>query len=92
MHNGHILPPDYNRSNREDANILLEVRGEHSLICPTDRGNDPTLDNDGNGLDRGTESSNRDGNGSLHGDQCTLIQNTRREWRKGNGVIKDELV
>jgi hypothetical protein len=36
-------------------------------VYPTDRGNDPTVDNDGNGLDRGTESSNRDGgNGPLH--------------------------
>jgi hypothetical protein len=91
MYNGHILPPDYNRSNREDVNILLEVRDEHSLICPTDRGSDPTVDN-GNGLDRGAESSNRDGNGPLHDDQWTLVQNTRRAWRKGNGVIKDGLV
>jgi hypothetical protein len=67
MYNGHILPPDYNRSNREDVNILLEMRDEHSLMCPPDRGNDPTVDNDGNGLDRGTESSNRDGT-----DRCTM--------------------
>jgi hypothetical protein len=67
------------------VNILLEVR--------TDRGDDPTVDNDRNGLDRGTESSNRDGNGALHDDQWTLVQSTtRRAWRKGNGVIKDGLV
>jgi hypothetical protein len=74
---------------RETDNILLEVRGEHSLMCPTDRGNDPTVDNRGNGLDRGTESSNRDGDGALHDDQWMLVQNPRRAWRKGNGVIKD---
>jgi hypothetical protein len=29
------------------VNILLQVCGnEHSLMCPTDRGNDPTVDND----------------------------------------------
>jgi hypothetical protein len=39
-----------------------------------------------------TESSNRDGNEPLHDDQWTLVQNTRRTWRKGNGVIKDGLV
>jgi hypothetical protein len=61
-------------------------------MCPTDRGNDPTVDNDVNGRGRGTESSNRDGNGALHDDQRTLVQNTRRARRKGNGVIKDGLV
>jgi hypothetical protein len=44
MHNGHILPPDYNQSNREDANIVLEVRD--NFMRPADRGNDPTVDND----------------------------------------------
>jgi hypothetical protein len=38
MYNGHILPPDYNRSKRQDVNIVLEVRdNKHSLMCPTQR-------------------------------------------------------
>jgi hypothetical protein len=65
MYNGHILPPDYNRSNREDVKIVLEVRdNEHSLMCPTDRGNDPMVESDEAervGRERGTESANRDG-------------------------------
>jgi hypothetical protein len=69
MYNGHILPPDYNRSKR-DVNIALEVRAnEHSLMCPTDRGNDPTVERDETervDRERGTESYNRDGNGLLH--------------------------
>jgi hypothetical protein len=29
------------------VNIVLEVRdNEHSLMCPIDRGNDPTVDSD----------------------------------------------
>jgi hypothetical protein len=66
----HILPLDYNRSNREDVNIVLEVRdNEHSLImCPTDRGNDPTVDsNETEIIDR--EPFYRDGNGPLHDNQ-----------------------
>jgi hypothetical protein len=54
------------------ANIVLEVRdNERSLPCPTGRGNDPTVDNDETeryDRERGTESSNRDGNGPLHDD------------------------
>jgi hypothetical protein len=42
--------------------------------------------------ERGTESSNRDGNGPLHDDQWTLVQNPRRAWKKGDGAIKDGLV
>jgi hypothetical protein len=49
--------------------LYLEVRdNEHSLImCPTDRGNDPTVDS--NELER----VGRDGNGPLLGDQWTLL-------------------
>jgi hypothetical protein len=97
MYNGYILPPDYNRLNREDIKIVLEVRdNEHSLMCPTDRENDPTVvESDKTervNRGRGTESSNRDGNGPLHDDQWTLIQNPRRAWKKGDGVIKNGLV
>jgi hypothetical protein len=38
------------RSTTVNVNILLEVRDEHSLMCPTNRGNDLTVDNDVNGL------------------------------------------
>jgi hypothetical protein len=64
-------------------------------MCPTDRGNDPTVDSDETervDRERGTESSNRDGNGPLHYNQWTLVQNPRRAWKKGNGLIKDGLV
>jgi hypothetical protein len=45
IYNMHILPPDYNRSNREDVNIVLEVRDNgHSLMSPTDRRNDPMVE------------------------------------------------
>jgi hypothetical protein len=66
MYNGHILPTGYNRSNREVVNIVLEVLdNEHTLMCPTDRGNDQMVERDETErVDR--ESSNRDGNGSLH--------------------------
>jgi hypothetical protein len=69
IYNGHILLPDYNRSidrsNREDVNIVLEVRdNEHGLMCPTDRGNDPTVDNDE--TERVDRERGRDGNGQLH--------------------------
>jgi hypothetical protein len=86
MYNGRILPPDYNRSNREDVNIVLEVRdNERSLLmCPTDRGNDPTVDSnelervdrDGNGptVDSNElERVDRDGNGPLYDDQWKSI-------------------
>ena len=81
MYNGHILPPDYNRSSREDVNIVLEVfDNEHSLMCPTDRGNDQAVEKDETErVDR--ESSNRDGNGPLHDHQWTLVQNPRRAWK-----------
>jgi hypothetical protein len=62
MHNGHILPPDYNQSNREDANIVLEVRD--NFMRPADRGNDPTVDNDE--TERVDRERGRDGNGQLH--------------------------
>jgi hypothetical protein len=55
-------------------------------MCPTDPGNDPTVDSDE------TERVNRDGHGPLHDDQWTLVQNPRRAWKKGDGVIKDGLV
>jgi hypothetical protein len=90
MYNGHILPSAYNRSNREDVNIVLEVRdNEHSLMqtCPTDRGNDPTVERVNR--ERGTESANRTGNGPLHDGQWTLVHNTRRVSRKRDGVIED---
>jgi hypothetical protein len=78
------------------VNIVLEVRdNEYSLMYPTDSGNDPTVDNDETervDRQRGTEGSYRDGNGLLHDDQWTLIQNPRRAWKKGNGVIKDGVV
>jgi hypothetical protein len=71
------------------VNIGFEVRdNEHSLMCPTDRGNDPTVGNAGNG----PESSNCDRNGPLHDDHWMLVQNPRRAWKKGDGVIKDRLV
>jgi hypothetical protein len=57
MYNEDILPPDYNRSNKEDVNILLEVCD--NFMCPTDRGNNPTVGNDE------TERVDRDGNGQL---------------------------
>jgi hypothetical protein len=73
MYNGHILPQDYNRSNRQDVNIVLEVRdNKHSLMCPIDRGNDPTVERDKTervNRERGAESSNRDGSGPLQEDQ-----------------------
>ncbi len=53
-------------------------------MCPTDRGNDPTVESDETervDRERGTESSNRDGNGPLHDDQWTLVQNPRRAWK-----------
>jgi hypothetical protein len=85
MYNGHILPPDYNRSNREDVNVILDGRDdEHSLLCPTDRGNDPTV----LAVNR-TESSRR---GPLHDDQWTLVQNPRRVWKEGRQMIKDGLI
>jgi hypothetical protein len=47
-------------------------------MCPTDRGNDPTVVNNDEtervNRDRGTESSNRDRNGPLK-NQWTLVQN-----------------
>jgi hypothetical protein len=72
-------------------------------MCPTDRGNDPTVDSnelervgrDGNGpaVDSNKlERVDRDGNGPLHDDQSTLVQNPRRTWKRGDGVIKDGLV
>jgi hypothetical protein len=76
---------------------LLEVRdNEHSLIFPTDRGNDPTVDSDETervNRERGRDGNGQlhDGNGPLHGDQWTLVQNPRRA-RKGDRVIKDGLV
>jgi hypothetical protein len=79
------------------VNIVLEVRdNEHSLMRPTDRGNDPTvIDNDETergDRERGTESSTRDGNGPLHDYQWTLVRNPRRAWKKGNRVIRYGLV
>jgi hypothetical protein len=78
------------------VSIGLEVRdNKHNLMFPTDRGNDPTIDSDKTervDRERGTESSNRDGSGPLHGDQWTLVQNPHRAWKKGNEVIKDGLV
>jgi hypothetical protein len=76
MYSGHIFPPDYNRSNRGCQHC---IRGaDHSLMCPTDRENDPTVVNNDEtervNRDRGTESSNRDGNGPLKS-QWTLVQN-----------------
>jgi hypothetical protein len=63
-----ILPPDYNRSYREDINIESEVRdNEHSLICPTDRGKDPTVKSDE------TERVDRE--------RGTLVQNPRKAWK-----------
>jgi hypothetical protein len=56
-----------------NVNIVLEVRdNEHSLLRPTDRGNDPTVDNDE--TERVDRERGRDGNGLLHGDQWTLYQ------------------
>jgi hypothetical protein len=62
-------------------------------MCPTDRVNAPTVDNDETervDRERGTESSNRDGNGQLHdgngplhGDQWTLVQKPHIAWKKG---------
>jgi hypothetical protein len=62
----------------------------HSLMCPTDRGNNPTVESDEKERvirERGSESSNRKGNGPLHDDQWTLVQNTRRASNQGDGVI-----
>jgi hypothetical protein len=57
-------------------------------MCPTDRGKDSTVERDETGrVDRG--SSNRDGNQPLNDDQWTLVQNSRRAWKKGDGVIED---
>jgi hypothetical protein len=65
-------------------------------LCPTDRGNDPTVaesdETERVNRERGTKSSNRDGNGPLHDDKWTLVQNPRGAWKKGDGVIKDGLV
>jgi hypothetical protein len=70
---------------------VLEVRdNEHSLMCPTNRGNDPTVDNDE--TERVDRERGRDEIGQLHGDQWKLLQNPRRAWKKGNRVIKDGLV
>ncbi len=56
-------------------------------MCTTDRGNDPTVDNDETeSVDRESE---RERNGQLHGDQWTLVQNPRRAWKRGNRVMKD---
>jgi hypothetical protein len=48
------------------------------VLCPTDRGNDPTVDNDKTervDRERGRDWSGQlhDGNGPLHGDQWTLV-------------------
>jgi hypothetical protein len=59
-------------------------------MCPTDRGNDPTVDN--GETERVDRERGRDGNVQLHGDQWTLVQNPRRAWKKRNRVIKDGLV
>jgi hypothetical protein len=79
----------------EDVNIVLEVRdNQHSLICPTDRGNDLTVESDETervNRERGTEISNRDGNGPLHDDQWTLVQNPCKA-KKRDGMIQDEIV
>jgi hypothetical protein len=65
------------------VNIVLEVlNNEHSLMCPTDHDGNQQLNDD-----RG--SSNRDGNQPLNDDHWTLVQNPRRAWKKGDGVIKD---
>jgi hypothetical protein len=64
-------------------------------MCPNDRENDPMVKSDETGRvnrERGTESTNRDGNGPLHDDQWTLVQNPRRASKKGDGMIKDNLV
>jgi hypothetical protein len=56
-------------------------------MCPTDRGNDPTVvesdETEGVDRERGTESSNRNGNGPWHDGQWTLVRNPRRAWKKG---------
>jgi hypothetical protein len=92
----------YNRKGKSElqaksavpVKIVLEVRdNEHSLMCPTDCGNDSTVDNDETervDRERGTENSNHDGSGPLNNDQWTLVQNPRRAWKEGNGVIKDD--
>jgi hypothetical protein len=65
----------------KDVSIVLEVLdNEHNLMCPTDRGNDTTVERDETErVDR--ECSNRDGNGPLHDHQLTLVQNPRRAWK-----------
>jgi hypothetical protein len=42
--------------------------------------------------ERGTESTNRDGNGPLHDGQWMLVQNARRASKKRDGMIKDGIV
>jgi hypothetical protein len=75
------------------VSIVLEVRdNEHSLMCPSDRGNDPTVDNDDEtervDRERGIESSNRDGNRPLHND----TQSVEEEKRSNQGWIEGGLV
>jgi hypothetical protein len=64
----------------------LEVRdNEHSFMCLTHRGNDAAVESDETesvDRDRGGESSNRDGNGPLHNNQWTLVQNPRKRGLK----------
>jgi hypothetical protein len=52
-------------------------------MCPTDRGNDTTVERDETGREgvEDRESSNRNGNGPLHDHQWTLVQNPRRAWK-----------
>jgi hypothetical protein len=64
MYNEDILPPDYNRSNKEDVNIVLEVCD--NFMCPTDRGNNPTVGNDETERVDRERGRGRDGNGQLH--------------------------
>ena len=64
-------------------------------MCPTDRGNVPTVESDETEIvdrERGTESSNRDENGPLHHDQWTLvhvehIQSVKEGRRSDQGWI-----
>jgi hypothetical protein len=77
---------------RSDANcfwMLLSGNAEVAFSSTTTVGNDET---ERVVRERGTESFNRDGNGPLHDDQWTLVQNPHRAWKKRNGVIKDGLV
>ncbi len=60
--------------------ILVVLDNEHSLMRPTNRGKDRTVERDETErVDR--ECSNRDGNGPLHDHQWTLVQNPRRAWK-----------